>query len=243
MKCPLPIIDESVNIENHRSTIANALLGPADPSLPNTAYWRNLARRWEVGEADARSRRCFNCEHYIDTDAVKECIQRHGALDITKLGPEFKNMGDASGYCTLYDITCTASRVCVDWEAGGPITTTKEGSEAMEERDDAKKMTSQQKKIRKVMREFKAGTLKGSDKKPITNRKQAIAIALSEAGLSRQGKSDQYWDAYIDTMCGSMSKGGMGMEMEEEEEENMDEGAAEARCKGYLSSLKKGKKA
>lgn len=72
---------------------------------------------------------------------------------------------------------------------------------------------AQQAKIRKVLREFKAGTLKGSDKKPITNRKQAIAIALSEAGMSMKGKSDAYIDAYVDTM--------MCMEVEEPEEEGM----------------------
>lgn len=77
-------------------------------------------------------------------------------------------------------------------------------------------MTSKQKqaKIAKVMREFKAGTLKGSDKKPVTNRKQAIAIALSEAGMSMKGKSDAYIDAYIDTM--------MCMETEDPEETEMD---------------------
>jgi len=74
-------------------------------------------------------------------------------------------------------------------------------------------MTKKEKqaKVAKVMREFKAGTLKGSDKKVVTNRKQAIAIALSEAGMSKQDKSDEYWDAYIDTM--------MCMEVEEPEEE------------------------
>ena len=78
-------------------------------------------------------------------------------------------------------------------------------------------MTKKQKqaKVAKVMREFKAGTLKGSDKKPVTNRKQAIAIAMSEAGMSMQGKSDAYLDAYIDTMC--------CMEVEEEEENEEEE--------------------
>ena len=75
-------------------------------------------------------------------------------------------------------------------------------------------MTTKEKqaKIARVMREFKAGTLKGSDKKKATNRKQAIAIALSEAGMSMKGKSDAYWNAYVDSMCA-------GEEEEEEEEE------------------------
>ena len=48
-------------------------------------------------------------------------------------------------------------------------------------------MTKGQKKVKKVMREFKKGTLKigGSDKK-VKNRKQAIAIALREAGVKQK---------------------------------------------------------
>ena len=46
------------------------------------------------------------------------------------------------------------------------------------------KKTKAEKKISKVMREYKAGKLhSGSKKGPeVTNPKQAIAIALSEAG-------------------------------------------------------------
>lgn len=45
-------------------------------------------------------------------------------------------------------------------------------------------------KVRRVMREFKSGTLhSGSKKGPkVKSKKQAIAIALSEAGISRKGK-------------------------------------------------------
>lgn len=47
-------------------------------------------------------------------------------------------------------------------------------------------MTKSQKKIEKVMKEFKKGKLKvGKSKKPVKSRKQAIAIALSEAGKSK----------------------------------------------------------
>lgn len=51
-----------------------------------------------------------------------------------------------------------------------------------------KSMKKKQEKFKRVMREGKAGTLhSGSKKGPkVKSRKQAIAIALSEAGLSKR---------------------------------------------------------
>jgi hypothetical protein len=57
------------------------------------------------------------------------------------------------------------------------------------------KNTAKKKKVSKVMREFKAGTLhsgkdpKGPKKAPVVkSRKQAIAIALSSAGMAKKKK-------------------------------------------------------
>jgi hypothetical protein len=54
----------------------------------------------------------------------------------------------------------------------------------------AKKKTAAQKKVSKVMREYGKGELhSGSKKGPVVkSRKQAIAIAMSEAGMTKPAK-------------------------------------------------------
>lgn len=48
--------------------------------------------------------------------------------------------------------------------------------------------TSGQGKVEKVMGEFSRGTLRSGSGARVKNRKQAIAIAMSEAGKSRRKK-------------------------------------------------------
>ena len=45
-----------------------------------------------------------------------------------------------------------------------------------------------QKKVAKVMREYKKGTLKSSSGQKVTDKDQAVAIAMSEAGYKQKGK-------------------------------------------------------
>lgn len=51
-----------------------------------------------------------------------------------------------------------------------------------------KKPAKGQKKVEKVLSEYKAGSLKSSSGAKVTSRKQAIAIAMSEAGMKKAGK-------------------------------------------------------
>jgi hypothetical protein len=48
-----------------------------------------------------------------------------------------------------------------------------------------------QAKVSRVMREFKQGELKSSSGQKVTNPKQAIAIGLSEAGISKKAKGGE----------------------------------------------------
>jgi hypothetical protein len=87
-------------------------------------------------------------------------------------------------------------------------------------------MTSKEKraKVRLVMKEFKSGKLKSSSGDPVKNPQQALAIALSEAGLSRKPKkdmSDEYYMAFMEEIGGEE-------EEEEEEEEGEDRGDAQS---------------
>ena len=51
-------------------------------------------------------------------------------------------------------------------------------------------MAAKQKKVKKVMGEYKRGTLHSGKGGPVVkNRRQAVAIAMSEAGMAKKAKS------------------------------------------------------
>ena len=98
-------------------------------------------------------------------------------------------------------------------------------------------MTKKEKqaKVRLVMKEFKAGKLKSSSGEAVKSPAQALAIALSEAGMSRKPKrdmGDEYYMAFMKELGGPE---------EEENDDTMDESTGEKRCKAYLATVRKNK--
>ena len=124
--CPLALQSNSLNVKNHLDTIENYGLGPADPKAPNVEFWRDKAMKWGVSEGDARGRLCNNCEHYIATTDIKECIANGPAWNIKAselpLDPPWADVEDhPTAFCSLYNITCSPTRTCDSQEMGGPI--------------------------------------------------------------------------------------------------------------------------
>ncbi|MGA0792445.1 MAG: DUF6496 domain-containing protein [Burkholderiaceae bacterium] len=52
------------------------------------------------------------------------------------------------------------------------------------------KKSKKQSKVEYVMKEFKEGKLKSSSGRKVTSRAQAVAIAMSEAGMSKKKKEE-----------------------------------------------------
>lgn len=122
--CPLPLQNNKLNIKNHISTIKFHGLGPEDPRQPNNEFWANKAGKWGISEGDARARLCANCEHYLETSEIKECIDNGPAKDFktSMVSPKLVDIESKPvAYCMLYHITCSPLRTCDDQEPGGPI--------------------------------------------------------------------------------------------------------------------------
>ena len=124
--CPLPLQNNKLNVKNHLTTIKEHGLGPADPRQPNEEFWRTKALRWNCTEGDARGRLCANCEHYVNTTEIQDCIANGPAYELKAsqlpLTPKWADIeSHPVAYCTLFDITCSPVRTCDEQEMGGPI--------------------------------------------------------------------------------------------------------------------------
>ena len=139
--CPPALKDNKVNIKNHLSTMENYGLGPVDPRQPNTEFWKEKAMRWMTTEGLARGRLCANCEHYVNTTEIQDCIANGPAFNLKAsqlpLKPKWADVeSHPVAYCTKFDITCSPVRTCDAQEMGGPIDDMRKDSMSQGEYED-----------------------------------------------------------------------------------------------------------
>ena len=107
-----PFPSTSENKKNTLMVIQDWMLGPEKPSNErgaNAEYWRGLAKAMQVDEAEARRRRCSNCEYYDNTPGTQLKMERipTNAWDD---GAGFR------GFCTNFSFVCHDMRSCQAWE-------------------------------------------------------------------------------------------------------------------------------
>jgi hypothetical protein len=107
-----PFPSTSENKKNTLMVIQDWQLGPEQPSNErgaNADYWRALAKAMQVDEAEARRRRCSNCEYYDNTPDTQLKMERipWNQWDV-----------DAGfrGFCTKFSFVCHDLRSCQAWE-------------------------------------------------------------------------------------------------------------------------------
>jgi hypothetical protein len=116
--CPPATRDIALNLRNRKNAIQTAMYGPANPNLPNIAYWQRLASEWGISIGEAQTMRCGNCAAFDIRPEMKKCIQEGIGPDDTQ---HTINAGQL-GYCHFFKFKCASARTCSAWVVGGPIT-------------------------------------------------------------------------------------------------------------------------
>jgi hypothetical protein len=137
MTCPPATQDITLNLKNRGRAIEAAMYGPENPALPNTGFWREMAKEWDVSPEDAKMSRCGNCAAFDRGEKMLQCIAKGMGED----GDPWSAIeaGDL-GYCEIFDFKCAASRTCRAWIAKEEGEGEDEGSEYEEAEEYGKPM-------------------------------------------------------------------------------------------------------
>lgn len=107
-----PFISAAQNKKNTQVAIEDWLLGPEKPTNErgaNPEYWAALGRAMMVDEAEARRRRCSNCEYY-DNSTMTQAKMEKIPWNQWDVDSGFR------GYCDRFDFICHDLRSCQAWE-------------------------------------------------------------------------------------------------------------------------------
>lgn len=178
--CPEATYSAELNIANHLTAISQAGLGPPDPNQPSDEFWSEKAQLWRVSDAEARARQCQNCEYYKNSPKMLDCIT-NSTMNPEDIG--FSSTDKVAGYCTKFDITCSATRTCSEWEV-------KEDTPEMEEDEGiATSLAYQPKSVEKSFFKLDSLITEKTVIKAEGSNKGAIKIA-GYASTSAQDRSN-----------------------------------------------------
>jgi hypothetical protein len=118
--CPPPTKDPALNAKNRNHAISDPMIayGPANPDLPNVAFWKGKADVWGTSPSVAKTMRCGNCKAFNVSPFILTCIGPMAGRD----SYEKSNLGQRSvlGYCEMHEFKCASTRTCSTWVHGGP---------------------------------------------------------------------------------------------------------------------------
>jgi len=107
-----PFITTAENKKNTAMVIKDWMLGPENPSNErdaNPEYWIALGKAMQVDEAEARRRRCSNCEYYMN-DTMTQAKMDRIPWNEWDVDAGFR------GYCEKFSFICHDLRSCQAWE-------------------------------------------------------------------------------------------------------------------------------
>ena len=122
-ECPTATKNVTRNLANREKAIKSAAYGPLNPKEPNTEFWDEKAKRWDVSIPEAKKSLCGNCAAFIKTPEMLNCIKEGLSNGDTRGQNSWDviNAGDL-GYCEAFDFKCASARTCDAWISGGPVT-------------------------------------------------------------------------------------------------------------------------
>lgn len=115
---PLEVVEETMipSVAENNATVERLMnewkLGPEKASAKpgdNADYWQQLAKAWNVEEAQARRQLCANCEYFDDAPYMLEKME---AIPFNELDAD----GGGRGFCHKFDFICHNLRTCQAWE-------------------------------------------------------------------------------------------------------------------------------
>lgn len=107
-----PFITAAENKKNTQIAIDDWMLGPENPTNErgaNAPYWRALGRAMRVDEAEARRRRCSNCNYYKN-DTLTQAKMERIPWNEWDVNAGFR------GLCEKLNFICHDLRSCQVWE-------------------------------------------------------------------------------------------------------------------------------